>query len=96
MGQRPSSLVRIDDDWAAYQFDSAVVFFGNTIESASQETEWIGSEKDKRLEPRYTMQQLLDADFRLPLPKTQGHEDGVAALKALTRKVRGVKLHKVD
>jgi hypothetical protein len=94
--QRPSSLVQIEDAWAAFQFDSAVVFFGNAIEGAAQETVWVGSEKDKRLEPKYTMSQLLDADFRLPSPESKGQEDGLAALKAMARNVRGVKLHKVD
>jgi hypothetical protein len=73
-----------------------VVFFGNAIEGAAQETVWVGSEKDKRLEPKYTMSQLLDADFRLPSPESKGQEDGLAALKAMARNVRGVKLHKVD
>jgi len=96
MGQRPSNLVQIADSWAAYQFDSAVVFLGNTIEAAVQETEWIGSDKDRRLEPKYTMDQLLDADFRLPLSEAQKQEDGLGALKALAGSVRGVKLHKVE
>lgn len=96
MGQRPSSLVQIADDWAALQFDNAVVFFGNAIEGAANETEWIGPEKDRHLEPKYTMSQLLDPDFRLPSPEPKKQEDGLAALKALTRKVRGVKLHKVE
>ncbi len=95
MGQRPSSLVQIADDWAAYQFDSAVVFFGNAIESAAQETEWIGSEKDRHLEPKYTMAQLLDQDFRLPVPGGPDQEDGLEALKRLAGGTRGINLHKV-
>ena len=96
-GQRPSSLVQIEDAWAAYQFDNAVVFLGNAIEGAAQETEWIGSEKDKHLEPKYTMAQLLDQDFRLPIPGTKpDQKDGLAALKSLAGNVRGVRMHKVD
>ena len=95
-GQRPSSLVQIEDAWAAYQFDSAVVFFGNAIEGAAQETQWIGSEKDKHLEPRYTMGQLLDAEFRLPSPAQADQQDGVDALKALAGSVRGIRRHKVE
>jgi hypothetical protein len=88
--------VRIVDDWAAFQFDSAVVFFGNAIEGAAQETRWIGSEKDRRLEPKYTMKQLLDADFRLPSPgRDSDQENGLDALKAIARNTRGVNLHKV-
>jgi len=98
MGQRPSSLLQIDDAWAAYQFDSAVTFFGSAIEAAAQETEWSGAGKDKHLEPKYRMGQLLAPDFRLPNPepKSQHGGDGVAALKALSGRVKGIRVHKVD
>jgi len=96
-GQRPSSLVQIEDAWAAYQFDNAVVFLGSAIEGAAQETVWIGSEKDKHLEPKYNMSQLLDTEFRLPIPGSKPDQgNGLAALKSMARNVRGVKLHKVD
>jgi hypothetical protein len=32
-GVRPSSLSNIDDEWAAYQFDAAVLGFGREIET---------------------------------------------------------------
>lgn len=51
----------------AYQFDNAVVFVGNAIENASQEMKQVGSGKNKEWKPKYTMRQLLDPDFRLPL-----------------------------
>jgi len=95
-GQRPSDLLLIDDPWAAYQFDSAVVFLGNTVEAAAQETEWVGPKQDRRLEPKYTMSQLLDPDFRLPSPQHDKQGDGLAALKAMAGNVRGVRMHKVD
>lgn len=31
-GERPSRLSNIDDEWAAYQFDAAVLGFGREIE----------------------------------------------------------------
>ena len=71
------------------------MFFGNAIEGAAQETHWIGSEKDRKLEPKYTMAQLLDADFRLPNPAPQKQEDGLAALKVIAGRTRRVNLHKV-
>jgi len=97
-GQRPSSLLQIDDAWAAYQFDSAVTFFGSAIEAAAQETIWMGAGDDKHLEPKYRMGQLLDEDFRLPNPEPKERHggDGVAALKALAGSVRGIRVHKVE
>jgi len=60
--QRPSSLVKIQDDWAALQFDNAVTLLGLAIENAAQELEKVGDD----MKPRYTMAQLLDQGFRLP------------------------------
>jgi len=72
------------------------VFGGSAIEAAAQETEWIGPEKDRRLEPKYTMSQLLDPAFRLPSPQPKSQSGGLAALKALAGTVGGVRVHKVD
>lgn len=55
------------DRWLAYQFDSAVALVGSAIENASQEMEKHGDDKNAKWRPKYTMQQLLDPDFRLPL-----------------------------
>lgn len=84
--QRPSDIVGIDDRWAAYQFDSAVCLIGTTIGNALQETTKAGD----KLTPRYTLTQLLDADFRLPQPASARD-----ALKAMATKVKGVRYHKV-
>lgn len=66
-GQRPSQIAQIDGDpWLAYQFDSAVALVGGAIENAAQETVNVGTEKEPKWKPRYTMQQLLDPEFRLP------------------------------
>lgn len=59
---RPSELVGVSDRWAAYQFDSAVIYLGQTLENAAQELVKIGDE----MKPRYTLTQLLDPTFRLP------------------------------
>lgn len=84
---RPSDLVGIDDRWAAYQLDSAVTLVGTALENASQEMH----EVNKRMVPKYTMAQLLDPAFRLPAPPSAAQEQqgGLAALKALARRVRG-------
>lgn len=91
---RPSSLLGIDAEWIAYQFDSAVTLFGNAIESASMERKEVGMGKHKRLEQKYTMQQLLDPDFRLSREGRPGGDDPVRALKKLEG--MGVKVFKVD
>ena len=57
----------IRDRLAAYQFDSAVVLFGTIIENAAQELEKRGPEDKPRWENKYTMKQLLDQNFRLPV-----------------------------
>lgn len=56
----------MDDEWAAYQFDNAVVMVGTAIETAAQEMEKRGSDDEPRWEPKYTIRQLLDPAFRLP------------------------------
>ncbi len=67
-GQRPSELVDIPDRWAALQLDNAVIMVGTAIENAAQEQEQVGPDDKPRWQPRYTMAQLLDPEFRLPLP----------------------------
>lgn len=93
--ERPSNLVEIIDAWAAYQFDSAVTFLGRAIENYSQELIEVGPPKEKRLVPKYSMEQLLDPDFLLPRPKTdlEKQRDALAVLKAMAgRKGSGVKV----
>lgn len=67
--QRPSTLLLIDDGWAAYQIDSAVVRFGVTIENLSHEREERGMGQQTRWVEKYTLPQLLDPDFRVPAPE---------------------------
>ena len=68
---RPSELIGVADAWAAYQFDNAVVMVGLAIENASQEMQKMGSDDKPEWRPKYTMKQLLDPDFRLPLNPQQ-------------------------
>jgi hypothetical protein len=65
--QRPSDLAFITDRWAALQFDNAVTFFGLGIESALSKMENIGDDTKPKWVARYTLGQLLEPDFRLPL-----------------------------
>lgn len=87
--QRPSDIVGISDRWAAYQFDSAVALIGTTIENALQETVKAG----ERTTPRYTLAQLLGADFRLPCA---AQPNAVDAFKKMAAKSKSVRYHKVE
>ncbi|TXH53013.1 MAG: hypothetical protein E6Q97_14400 [Desulfurellales bacterium] len=78
----------VADPWTALQLDNAVALVGITLENASQELRNAGSEKQPKWEPKYTMNQLLDDDFRLPAPPKP--KSGIEALKALV----GVKVWK--
>lgn len=69
-GIAPSRMVRIDDDWTAYQFDAAVSMLGTAVENALYERVGDG---DKR-KPRYTLEQLLDPGFRLPSQQTDSDD----------------------
>ena len=93
-GQRPSSLVDIEDSWLALQFDQAVALVGITIENAAQEQTNTGTDKQPKYENKYSMAQLLDPDFRLPSPEQSKKMDGLQALKALGKR-GGVKTYKV-
>lgn len=89
-GQRPSRLARIADPWAALQFDNAVALVGITLENASQEQQNVGSEKQPKWEPKYTMGQLLDDGFRLPAPAKPAKPEGIKGLMSM----KGVKVWK--
>lgn len=56
--------------WIAYIYDNAVIAFGTVIENALNERVNRGSEEQPDMQPRYTLNQLLDADFRLAAPET--------------------------
>lgn len=67
LSQRPSDLVRIADPWLAIQFDNAVVMTGIAIENAANEQIKTGTDKHPKWESKYTIGQLLDPAFRLPI-----------------------------
>lgn len=63
---RPSQLVGIQDELAAYLLDKATAVFGLTVENALMER----SDPDDKgtTRPIYTLAQLLAPGFRLPRP----------------------------
>lgn len=74
----------VTDPWTALQLDNAVALVGITLENAVQDLHNVGTEKQPKWEPKYTVGQLLDDDFRLPAPpKAAKPKHGIEALKAL-------------
>jgi hypothetical protein len=63
----PPKPYREWNDLAAYQFDNAILFGGLVIENASQEREEYGPMNNRQSRLRYSLAQLLDPDFRLPV-----------------------------
>ncbi len=51
--QRPSQIVGVSDEWAAYQFDLCVVHFGSWVEGKL-------AERDSSGRPKHTLAGLLD------------------------------------
>ena len=51
--QRPSAVVGVADEWAAYQFDLAVGQFGAWVEGKL-------NERDSKGKPKHTLAALLD------------------------------------
>lgn len=68
------------DELACYQFDNAVLWFVSTIEAAAQERDNRGSEEKPIWRQRYTMKRLLDDDFRMARPDSDGDDADIGAL----------------
>ena len=52
-GRRPSEILGVDDEWAAYQLDDAVTYLGRWVEAKLSERH------RKSGKPRYTLEYLL-------------------------------------
>jgi hypothetical protein len=52
-GDRPSEILGIDDEWAAYQLDDAVTYLGRWVEAKLSERH------RKSGKPKYTLEYLL-------------------------------------
>lgn len=59
--------MQIRNPWVAYQLDAAVIMVGGAIEGALMESIKVGSDDAPRYESKYTLTQLLDPAFRLPV-----------------------------
>lgn len=69
----------LKNDWAAYQFDGAVLYVGTVIENALHERDEFGPQNARQSRPKYTIEQLLNPEFRLPLRRSGGLDEMVAA-----------------
>jgi hypothetical protein len=64
----PSEIFGEDNSLAAWMLDSAVTWFGITIENALSERVKVGVGANAESRPKYTLARLLDQDFKLPRP----------------------------
>lgn len=90
----------MSERWAAYQFDTAVTTVGRVIENALAEREDVGSKEKPDWQPKYTLPQILEDDFRLEVEKEPTERDkqmaGWNALKAWAGKSSRVKVIKAQ
>ena len=84
----------VEDSLAAWMLDSAVLWFGTTIENALNERVKVVFGKETSYKPRYTLARLLNPNFRLPkpLPSVEDDPNPWAVFMAMAGKKRsGIK-----
>lgn len=80
---------------AAYLFDAAITTCGIAVDNALTERVNKSTAKEPKWEALYTLPQLLDPIFRLPVPlpppklATQPAQSGLAALMAMAGQSNG-------
>lgn len=65
-GKLPSEIFREEDSLAAWMLDSAVTWFGLTIENALNERVKVGMGANVEWKPKYTLARLLSQGFKIP------------------------------
>lgn len=73
--QRPSTVIGIDSEWLAYDFDLAVSYLGITVENRLQERKETIRNGKQVSEPKYTIQEALGAKPRTLITT---HEQAIA------------------
>ena len=68
LGQLPSQRLEVTNNWAAYQIDCTVVWFGIAVDNASAERVRMGTDERPEWRDKYTPEQILEPEFRLPRP----------------------------
>ena len=74
-GRLPSDIFCEEDSLAAWMLDSAVTWFGLTIENALLERDKVGMGANVEYKPRYTLSRLLHQGFKLPKPVEMNTSD---------------------
>jgi hypothetical protein len=88
----PSELLHIEDELTAWMFDTAITWFGITIENALNERVKVGTGKWEKHVPKYTLARLLSEDFLLnaPQPEAQYTGNPFAVLASWIGRSRGL------
>ena len=60
--------MEVEDSLAGWMLDSAVMWFGLTIENALEERVKVGYGKNETWKPKYTLTRLLNQNFKMPKP----------------------------
>lgn len=81
----PSEVLGEEDNLAAWMLDSAVTWFGITIENALQERDKVKMGTETQYRPRYTLSRLLQQGFKLPrpLPEPEIKQGGLSVWQPL-------------
>lgn len=88
----PSEIFGEANSIAAWMLDSAVTWFGITIENALSERVEVKMGTNVEYRPRYTLARLLSPSFKLPRPAIQQDGDPLNILKMWASKKRsGIK-----
>ena len=74
-GKLPSEVFKEQDSLAAWMLDSAVTWFGITIENALQERVKVGIGANVEYKPVHTLARLLTSGFKLPKPLSEMKPD---------------------
>ena len=77
-GQRPSAVLGVEDEWAAYQVDVATLTLGRWVEARL-------AERDKKGRPIYSLAQLMAEPGA---PRSAGDFQDRSAWRQLMRQAR--------
>lgn len=80
-GRRPSELLGVEDPYAAYQVDAAVLGFGSWVEARLEE-------RDKKGRPKWTLAALLEPARREGDAQAPRRTEGFRSLAGKARKAK--------
>jgi hypothetical protein len=91
-GKLPSELLKVKDEVVAWMVDSAITWFGITIENTLSERVKVGFGQNVRDKPKYTLALLLRDEYRLipPPPALEESSNPFAELASWIGRSRGL------